>query len=227
MRIIVDANESRCGLAELLAAQWDDVAVRRLAVGDVAVGERILVERKTTDDFLASLNDGRLFRQARRLVASSPCPVFVQEGDTNDLTERLNRGAYWGVLLALSVGFRIPVLSTDNVEHTAAVVRHMAAQESRRTSRQRRRKARGEPSRDKASSNRNESLPPEALDVLLALPQVGPTRAAALAARLNSLRDLSNLNIRDLMGINGIGPDTAARIVDTIHGRVPSVPRER
>ncbi len=65
MWIQVDANESRSGLAKLLAESWDYVRVRRLDVGDVAIGPNVLVERKTTDDFLASIGDGRLFRQAR------------------------------------------------------------------------------------------------------------------------------------------------------------------
>ena len=81
MRIVVDANESRRGLAELLAESWDGVEVRRLPVGDVAIGERVLVERKTTDDLLASLADGRLFRQARFLAARAPRPIVIQEGE--------------------------------------------------------------------------------------------------------------------------------------------------
>lgn len=214
----MDGNESQSGLAKLLAATWDLVAVRRLRAGDVAIGHRILVERKTADDFLASLDDGRLFRQARWLASSVPRPILIQEGDPDALEKRMKSGAYRGALLALSVGFRIPVLTTRDVGDTARVLRHMAAQESKRASRRRQRAGRAAERSDGATSNMPHSLPPEAVDILLALPRVGPTRAAALATRLQSVGDLARLGIRDLLSIPGIGPDTAARIFDTMRG---------
>ena len=222
MRIVVDANESRSGLADLLAASWDFVEVRRLPAGDVSIGARILVERKTMVDFVSSLDDGRLFRQARCLASTSPRPILIQEGDPGDLDERIEPGAYRGALLALSVGFRIPVLTTCDVRHTAKVLLHMAAQESKREARRRRRESRVCRGRDcgvPATGHRPSQLPPEAFEVLLALPRVGPTRASALAARLERLGDLARLGIRDLLRIRGIGPDTAAQIFDAIQGR--------
>jgi DNA excision repair protein ERCC-4 len=87
MRIVVDANESRSELVELLQASWGDVEVRRLPVGDVAIGQRVLAERKTTQDLLASLADGRLFRQAGRLAFDVERPVVIQEGDPQQLAQ--------------------------------------------------------------------------------------------------------------------------------------------
>ena len=95
--IIVDANESACGLAKLLAGQWDHVQVQRLRVGDVAVGDRVLIERKTVDDYLASLADGRLFRQATQLAAA-PRPILIREGDPAVLHGRIDPGALRGVV---------------------------------------------------------------------------------------------------------------------------------
>ncbi len=216
--IQVDANESRCGLAKLLAETWDYVSVRRLDVGDVAIGPNVLVERKTTDDFLASIGDGRLFRQARHLAAAVPRPVLIHEGDPDGMTGRMDPGAHRGVLLALAVGFRIPVLTTRDIRETATLIRHMAAQESRRAARRRRRTRIGS-RRPRCGAKLAGALPPEAIEVLLALPRVGHTRASALAAHLQSLDDLTRLGIRDLLAIPGIGPDTAARIIDTLHGQ--------
>ena len=101
------ANESRMGLAR------DLVRVARLTVGDVAIGQDVLVERKTTEDLVASLGDGRLFRQARQLASSASRPVVIQEGDPSTLEKHMDPGAYRGALLSLAVGFRIPVIMTS------------------------------------------------------------------------------------------------------------------
>lgn len=222
VRIVVDANESRSGLADLLQAQWDEVEVRRLSVGDVAIGDRIVVERKTTADLAASLADGRMFGQARRLVVAALRPLVIHEGDGTDLTRRIDPGACRGAVLALCVGFRIPVLETADLEETARLLRHTAAQEARREARCRRRMQ--WPRRPAAGGPTvaPRRLPPEAFEVLLSLPQVGPARAGALARQLGCLGDLADLGVRDLLRVPGIGPDTAARIIDTLHGRAQS-----
>ena len=217
--IIVDANEARTGLAEMLSASWDSVGVRRLSVGDIAIGDCVRVERKTAADLAASLADGRLFRQACRLDSSVSRPVVIQEGDPAELEQLVDRGAHRGALLSLSVGFRIPVIMTRDLEHTAVVLRHMAAQESKREARRRRRElAQRGPSR--GGKQPKARLSPEAIEVLRAMPGVGPTRAEALGAYLPSLGDLARLGVRDLLAVPGIGPDTAARIVDMLRGNV-------
>lgn len=55
------------------------VAVSRLKLGDYQVDDRLLVERKTLQDFALSVLDGRLFSQAARLAASD-IPVALVEG---------------------------------------------------------------------------------------------------------------------------------------------------
>ncbi len=212
MQIVVDANEARSGLAERLSTTWDYVAVRRLQSGDVAIGPGVLIERKTSADFRASLDDGRLFRQARRLTNSTERPIFIVEGNADVASPESKAGACRGAVLALSVGFRIPVLQTDNLEETARLIRHMAAQESRRETRRRRRTRRMGPTR------KSLRLSHDAIDVLRALPGIGKTRAESLAAHAPSLQAITQMTWRELIAVPGIGPDTAARILETIRG---------
>ena len=127
MQIVVDANESRCGLAELLAASWPAVAIRYLPVGDVAIGKRMLVERKTAEDCIASLEDGRRFRQAVQLHAACEKPLLIHEGGKDPLGQLVQSGPTRGALLALMIGFRIPILPTHDLRETATVIRHIAA----------------------------------------------------------------------------------------------------
>lgn len=219
--IIVDANESACGLAKLLAGQWDHVQVQRLRVGDIAIGDRVLIERKTVEDYLASLADGRLFRQATQLTAA-PRPILIREGDPAVLRGHIDPGALRGVELALAVGFRIPILTTSSLVETASCVRHIAAQEARREARRRRNAVTSTPVARGSKSRSHRRLPPEAFNALLALPGVGLERARAIANHVGSMSDLCRLGIRDLLSVPGVGPDTAARIVDALRGSVES-----
>jgi ERCC4-type nuclease len=219
MTIVVDANESMCGLAEILARDWDLVAVRKLHAGDVAVGSRILIERKTAADYVASLADGRLFRQASCIAASAARPVLILEGDSGALDGRIEPGARRGIELAITVGFRIPILRTRDLPDTAVWIRHLAAQEARRSSR---RRLQSRPSTDSSIGDSRvplERVAPETVEALAALPGVGRVRAVAIARHVGTLSELCRLGVRDLMAIPGIGPDTAARIVDALRGK--------
>jgi Fanconi anemia group M protein len=217
MWITIDTAETRSGLAELLSSSWDFVAVRRLPAGDIAIGDRVLIERKTNDDLVASLADGRLFRQARQLVEFTDRPALILEG--NSAINDDDRGSKRGALLAMAIGFRIPVLRTRDVGHSAQVVRHIAAQEARRDSRRRRR---NQVSQVKQETKGSHKWAPEAIEILEKFPGVGHTRAAALATHTPSLNDLARLGMRDLIAIPGIGPDTAARIHDVLRGAAGS-----
>lgn len=221
--IVVDAGEAACGLAELLAREWDDVQVRRLPAGDIAIGDRVLVERKTAVDYLASLADGRLFRQAFQLAGAVPRPLIILEGDLATVAERIHPASLRGVELAIAVGYRIPVLTTSDLADTVSRVRHIAAQEAKRKSRRSRGsvRTRGEQRGEQRGGDERTNhrrLPPEAFDTLLALPGVGKERARAIAESVGSLSDLCRLGVRDLLRVPGVGPDTAARIVDALRG---------
>lgn len=224
VKIVVDANESRCGLADLPAKNWAFVEVRRLDAGDVAVGERVLVERKTIDDYIASLDDGRLLRQAAKLAAAVPRPLFILEGDASALAARIDAGSLRGTQLAIAVGFRIPVLTTQDLVDTASCIRHMAAQEARRQTR--RRHTAAPPMAGAGQGPRRRPICPETLDLILEIPNVGRERALAIAQRVGSVRELCQLGIRDLLSVPGIRPETAASIVDTLRGVVSARRKE-
>ena len=223
MKIVVDANESACGLAARLAQVWDSVEVRRLPAGDVAVGSRVLIERKTVEDFLASLADGRLFRQAAHLTRGATRPLLILEGDPEVLSRRMKPGPRRGVQLALTVGFRIPILKTRDIADTVSCIRHISAQESKREARSRRLRTRAGQTGSAPTGNapgQNEPLrfSPETFEALLALPGLGKERAHSIASTIGSLSELCRLGVRDLMRVPGIGPDTAARILDSLRG---------
>ena len=111
-----------------------------------------------------------------------------------------------GAILSLLVGYRIPVVQTGSLEETAACIVHMALQEQRRLRRRRRRRERA-------------ALPKETGVILEACPDIGPARAHALIEALGSIRHIAVADIETLTRIPGIGPLTAARLLDALSRR--------
>ncbi|MEN8150439.1 MAG: ERCC4 domain-containing protein [Planctomycetota bacterium] len=208
LRVVVDDREGASRLPGAVAAAWANTLVGRLPVGDVQVGERILVERKTLRDFVSSLEDGRLFRQAHALNAACRRPLILLEGeDAFDLLG-LSGEALRGVLLSLLVGYRIPVFRTDSVLDTAATVGRIARQEARRIARA-------------AARRRGPTPGRKALDVLGCVPGVGDLRARSLVDEFGSVRKIAQLTEEQLVQAKGIGPATAKNTARAMRGDGP------
>ena len=80
IQILADDRERSSLVIEALSRHEGVIInLRRLELGDYRINERLLFERKTVQDFSASLKDGRLFTQGIRLAASPlhkpPVPI--------------------------------------------------------------------------------------------------------------------------------------------------------
>ena len=108
---MVDDREPDSVISALRSMPGVEISVSRLKLGDYLVDSRLLVERKTFQDFATSVIDGRLFSQAARLVASKISAAFILEGTAFDLQSTgVSREALQGALISLSLVFGIPVL---------------------------------------------------------------------------------------------------------------------
>ena len=64
-----------------LKDQSFEVRVTALDAGDYLLSDRLIVERKTVDDFHASISDGRFFDQMETLASLCEIPLLVIYGD--------------------------------------------------------------------------------------------------------------------------------------------------
>jgi len=206
LTITVDHRERPSGLVDLLLPLWPRIAVGTLGIGDVHVGPRVLIERKTVPDLVQSIADGRLFRQLYAMCGESARPLLVIEGSTPIPVAGLDAESLRGVLLSVAVGYRVPMLRTMSTQETAVCIARLAAHEERRLARD--------------AHRRPQATGP--LAVLASIPGVGEERAAALLARFGSVRQIFNTPRAALEEVPGIGPETA-RAVEHI-GRRPSPP---
>ena len=79
--MIIDDREH--DLIARLKAESVEFTVERLPLGDIKIeknGHMALIERKRTDDFAASISDGRWREQKARLTASGAIVIYMIEG---------------------------------------------------------------------------------------------------------------------------------------------------
>ena len=204
IRIVIDDRErSPAVLAALRTFEGVESRVARLDIGDYAVGPNLVVERKTVSDFVQSVIDGRLFRQARRLSRSSSGLRFlVLEGADRDLRKAgLSLHAVHGTLITLTLVFGLPVLRTQGPVETA----HLLVIAGRQLRRRMTSPLRLHPSVNAPARSAQ-------LRMLLAIRDIGPLRASALLEHFGSIRSLSAATVDELAAVQGIGLRTARTV---------------
>jgi ERCC4-type nuclease len=86
-RIVVDERERKSGIPDLLRQAGAIIDFAQLNVGDYIVSPETAVERKTIQDLLNSIFDGRLFVQCSQLNEYYVKPVLIVEGNIVDLMD--------------------------------------------------------------------------------------------------------------------------------------------
>jgi DNA excision repair protein ERCC-4 len=86
-RIVVDERERKSGIPDLLRQAGAIIDFAQLKVGDYVVSPKTAIERKTIQDLLNSIYDGRLFVQCSQLNEHYEKPVLIVEGNIVDLMD--------------------------------------------------------------------------------------------------------------------------------------------
>ena len=129
-KIYVDSREK--GMARLLESKGLEITLKNLEVGDYVVSDRVAVERKTAQDFVASIIDPErnLFRQIADLSRSYERPILILEG--RDLyTRQVGVNSILGALAAIAVDYGVPIIPTENQDDTASVISLLASREQK------------------------------------------------------------------------------------------------
>lgn len=206
--VLVDDRELRSEVVPALVGMPNlEVRVQRLLVGDFQVEDKAVFERKTVTDFATSMIDGRLFRQARRLMSQKLPATLILEGRPTDLSEvGVSREALQGAMVALTVLFRLPILRSPDPQETARLIGY-AAEQVFQCSQGRIYSAGPRPKGKKARQ----------LGLLQSFPGVGADRARRLLEHFGSIRQLAFAHPSDVAQVPGIGPKTAESIRDLLN----------
>jgi len=211
--VIVDDRERRSGVIDSLR-QKNNVAVhvRHMPCGDYLVGNQLVFERKTLNDFATSLIDGRLLGQANRLACSSVRAVYILEGTGKDMTYTgVRREAIQGALITISLVLGLPVLRSRNPVETADLILYAARQVTLVAR-----------SGLKRYGYRPKGKRKRQLFILQGLPGIGRERANRLLDKFGSVEAIMNANCGELQMVDGIGNNTAKKIKWSIRESIPA-----
>lgn len=184
-----------------------DVQVASLETGDYLVQEKLIIERKTAADLVASVIEDkkRIFNQVERLVGSGMRFVLLIEGDiyreTNMQLPAMNGLlSYLSVIPGVSI---IPTLSmTQSVYLMVTMIKHAVQGLGYDLG------LRGSGPKDPAAA---------APFVLEGIPGVSATTAIALIQHFGSVHGVCEASVTDLLKVPGIGKVRADIIFNTLH----------
>ncbi|MGB9837314.1 DEAD/DEAH box helicase [Methanothermobacter sp.] len=199
--IYVDSREVNSRVLRELRKIGVDFELRTLSVGDYQVSDDTVIERKTAQDFLGSIMDKRLYRQARDMLENFKRPVMIIEGD--DLYSGfMNPDAVRGALASVAVDFGIPIIPTRSPADTAAMIRRIAMREQRE----------GKPDMRIRTDKKPLTLQEKQLFIVESLPYIGSRYARRLLESFGSVEAVMNASEKELMDVDGIGARIASEI---------------
>ena len=203
IHVIADHRESASGVVEALRAfPGVTVTPETLVVGDYLVDGRLIIERKTLADLVASIKEGRLLRQALRLAASKYRPAILLEGKGSDLAGcKMRREAIQGALISISLLMGIPILRSLHPAESAQLMVY-AAHQIRSSA------AGALPRHGKRPKGKRRLQ----LYLLQGLPGVGPERACWLLEHFGTVEAVIAASAGDLAVVRGIGDKTAKAV---------------
>jgi ERCC4-related helicase len=202
-RIIIDDRETSSKVVEILSGMGAAIRIERLAQGDYAIGDRILIERKTARDFVDTLINRDLLGQVKALSEAVPRPVMIIEGGDLYTQRDIHPNAIKGILAALTVDMGVSLLYTNDEQDTAQMLYVLAKRED---------SERGERKVHPHKSHR--SLRDEQEFIISAFPDIGMKNARLLLSHFGSVQAIASANLVDMQSIKGIGGKTAQKIYD-------------
>lgn len=199
--VFADTREGNSKVIRHLSEMEIDVKVQAMAVGDYQVSNEVVIERKTAKDFVDSIVDKRLFKQARSLMEEFKRPLIILEGD--DLYNgMINPNAIRGSIASIALDFGISIIPTRNAQDTAAMIKRIAIREQS-----------GEKTPIQIRTDKKPvNLWEQQLFIIESLPNIGPVNAKNLLEHFGTVANIINASESQLQEVEGIGKKTAANI---------------
>ena len=196
------------GIPEMLAAMDGvTVAVEALDLGDYIIAPGTVVERKSAADLAASIVDRRLFEQLGQLQEAFESIIYLIEGHDLYEVSNLHPNAIRGAISYLVVLSGASVVFTRDTADSASLLATMA-----------RHAQHGLGYDISMHAKRRAASPRLRMRYLVEdLPGIGPRMADALLGSFDTVQQIANASVSDLVAVQGIGPKRAQAIHDLLH----------
>lgn len=175
--VYVDTREGNSKVIRALDTIGVKVKVNTMAVADYQVSEEVAIERKTAKDFVDSIVDKRLFKQARMMMEEFKKPIMILEGD-DFYSGFINPNAIRGAMTSIALDYGISIIPTRTAEDTAAMLKRIAIREQKGEKR----------SIQIRTERKPQNLWEQQLFIIESLPNIGPVHAKRLLEHFGSVK---------------------------------------
>lgn len=201
LRVIVDHRER--GIVNELKELDVNVEVKELKAGDFVLSDKVGVELKTKEDFVNSIVDGRLLKQLKLLRENFEIPLLVIQGEEDIYSMRnVHPNAIRGMLSSIAVSYNVPIIYSQSVKDTAAILKVIAKREQ-------------DPNMKSfylRTDRKPLTLKEQQEFIIESLPGVGPNLSKSLLKNFKSVKDVFNSNLDGLKEVDKIGKKKAENI---------------
>jgi ERCC4-related helicase len=177
------------------------VEVKQLDIGDFIVSSDVAVERKTMDDFVKSVFDGRLFKQLVNMNSKYQRPILIIQGKREEL-QGISEAAFYGALASVVSDFRMPVFFASDERDLIEIIFHIA----RREQIEKKREVRVREGRKPMTLSETQRY------IVSGIPGVSAVLAERLLEKMSTIENLFKAEEGELRKVEGIGDVMASRI---------------
>jgi Fanconi anemia group M protein len=180
---------------------FEDVVVNEsaLEVGDFICSQTVAIERKTHEDFINSIIDGRIFEQAKHLKENFERPILFIEGYS---TIKISENALKAAIASLLIDFGLSIINTRNPQDTAKTIYWIAKKEQEEKKKEVSFKLGRKPKEIRALQE----------EIVASLPGVGKVLSKRLLEHFKTLKNIFNASEEELKKVKGISESTAKKI---------------
>jgi len=203
--IFVDTREQASNVVRELSKREDVfIKVKQLELGDYVLSDQVIVERKTVEDFLQSMIDGRLFNQLVDMASNYEKPLMLIEGRQEEIyaLRNIHGNAIKGALTSIALDYHVPIIFTKDLEESVSFLYLIAKREQLGKDRDIRLRI----GRKGLTQNELQQF------IVESLPLIGPTMAKSLLKHFGSIRKLFLASEEKLQKVENIGEKKASEI---------------
>ncbi|MDC6463131.1 ERCC4 domain-containing protein [Nitrosopumilus sp.] len=201
LRIIVDERERKSGIPDLLKSIGMGVEMKTLPIGDYIVAPETIVERKSIQDLMASVFDGRLYDQCTRLKENFEHPIVLVEGNVDEIEEITdNPLVFYGALSRVTLEFKIPIIPTPSASHTAKLLVALCSKKD------------GPKGPYLKKIKKSSNLETQQLSTLCSLPGIGEKFAVRMLEKFGTPLKVFSATTSELAKVEGLGESRAKKI---------------
>lgn len=184
--IIIDTREKQSLITANLTEQKANIKHELLEIGDYLINDTI-IERKTYQDFAASITDKRLFNQLKEMKKYKTS-ILILEGFDFSYKSRLHPNAIRGTILSITK--QVPIIYTENESDTAKFLIQIARRQEKTPQEFSTRQTKTYTTTEKQKQF-----------ILEGFPGVGPITAQNLLYKFSSLKNIFNATEKQLENI--------------------------